>query len=123
MNKIEVVKDIINLARNFYRADNKLSMVDLFKQATSDNLLESIGMADIESCLRDCPECIAAWIKWSDNKRTNEGWTLKQLSLNQYRVAYFTSKMGLLKEEFYSDATQACVLFIKRELEEIASFI
>lgn len=118
MNINKVIKEILELPMTYYKVRNK-SMLSLLKDTGYFETYDQIGEQDIYKVIVKYPEYIKEWLLWSENKRTDEGWYLKQDNGGKYIVGYL-SKISSTQTE-YPDASLACAAFIKHEIENIRS--
>ena len=119
MNKHQIIdiRNIIFLPKQFYD-ENNISIYSLLKRSGYFDYYNQISEANIFDELTKYPECIDLWLNWSENKRSNSGWYLKENENGKYIVGYFPAKENLNAIE-YVDRTEACAVFIKREIEDI----
>lgn len=109
-----------NLAHD-YRARN-MSPNALMAESGYREHRTAIDVEKIRTHVAAHPELIGQWIGYSGNKRVSSGWYLSADSVNgPYVVGYFPSSDPSKAEKKYSDGIEACAIYIKHELESIAS--
>ena len=118
MNTInDVVVGIIQLAKKIAESSNSTTH-SLLKETGYFDIHAQISVAAIQAELRLHPSCISDWVQFSEDKRTTDGWYLKQDGAN-YEVGFCSlSKKDTLPEK-YTDKIEACAAFIKHEIEAI----
>lgn len=117
----DVVNKIIYLPLDFISPDNDKSIYSLLKETRYFETYSQINEDILLNALTEHPECINAWLSYSENKRTSSGWYFKQNNQEKYIVGYFSSKEDYEKNE-YSDIKIACAFFIKQEIESIRKY-
>lgn len=116
MEKNQIIKSVLRLPENFYSAQN-VSIYSLLKGTGYFELYTEINEKDIFDLLIQYPEHIKQWLNWSENKRSS-GWYFKGSESQKYIVGSFPDN-GELKSSEYTNAAEACSVFIKREIEDI----
>jgi hypothetical protein len=116
MNAIEIVNKILDMPSKFYSEGN-ISIYTLLKNTGYFEMHNQIDELIIFSCLEAQKEKIDQWFDWSENKRVNTGWYLKEES-EKFIVGYI-KEGGNLNGSTYSDKRKACASFIKKEIETI----
>lgn len=117
MNTKDTVNKILSIPREFNNLRNT-SIYSLLKESGYFETYNQVKEVDIAEALKKQPECITDWLMWSEDKRSSSGWYLKQNEFGKYTVGYFPERKDFKLTE-YSDLTEACAVFIKREIEEI----
>jgi hypothetical protein len=116
MNAIEIVNKILDMPSKFYSEGN-ISIYTLLKNTGYFEMHNQIDELIIFSCLEAQKEKIDQWFDWSENKRVNTGWYLKEES-EKFIVGYI-KEGGNLNGSTYSDKRKACASFINKEIETI----
>jgi hypothetical protein len=77
---------------------------------------ESVTETLIAQRLADLPEQCDAWIGYSQDRRTNSGWTIQHKN-GTYTVQYYPNGSTVLK---FTDISAACAAFAMREIKSLA---
>ncbi len=77
---------------------------------------------NIAKALVQSPEYIDAWIGWSEDKRVTAGWCIQKKENGYYLVRYYPPNKDYIQMS-YSNITNACAAFIKREVEDVRNSI
>lgn len=64
-------------------------------------------------------DCIESWLAWPEDKRSTNGWYLLRKENDKYVVGNIGSDGQINEKLEFDDATKACSVFIKREIESI----
>jgi hypothetical protein len=113
----EVLKKIVFLPHTFNSLMNK-SVYDLLKESGYFELYNDISEKAIRIHLEKYPECVNEWMSYSEDKRCSSGYYL-QKNEKKYIVGYLDDKTKKqMKKEFTSE-TEACAVFIRKEIENI----
>src|SRR5206468_11039942 len=96
----ELIKNIISLAEKFYAGANK-SIRSLFEEIEYPAGIDEPGEDEILLALLDNPRCIEDWFRWSEDKRTSEGWYIKEKS-GKFELGYFPTG----KNKMYADKAE-----------------
>ncbi|MEW6233736.1 MAG: hypothetical protein AB1566_15690 [Chloroflexota bacterium] len=96
------------------------SIYDLLKQSGYFEQHDQVDESGLREALSRHPEYIDEWISYSEDKRTDSGWYIKQEG-NCVTVGYFQRGHTKNRDASYADLTDACAAFIRRELEDIRS--
>lgn len=76
---------------------------------------QRITVGDIQKALEQQPDCIPAWVQYSEDKRTNSGWFIRHEGAQMYTIGFFSKGI----EFKYHDRTEAIANFIKFEIDEL----
>jgi hypothetical protein len=106
------------LPREFHSLGN-VSVFSLLKATGYFELYDQISEADIGAALTRRPECVDAWMQYSEDKRTPSGWYFTSNDEGCYEVAYLANAYTRTNRVQYDDAIKACASFIKHEVESI----
>ena len=117
MEKDQIIKSILRLPEIFYTEQNK-SIYSLLKKTGYFESFTEVNEKDIFDLLIQHPEYIKLWLNWSEDKRSSSGWYFKGSEDRKYIVGYYPDN-GEIKLSEYTNAAEACSVFIKREIEEI----
>jgi len=116
MEKVNVIKNIINLPQEFCKGS--VSIFSLLQESGYFDLYEQITEKDIKEELTQHLECIKEWLLYSEDKRNTSGWYFVQNNIEKYIVGYFSLEENEITYE-YLDKVEACAVFIKKEIETI----
>jgi hypothetical protein len=119
MDAAAIMTCVVRIAQKFFdRGD--VSMYSLLQESGYFDVAGKASENDILQALKDSPESVAGWLRWSEDKRTGSGWFLIQTDQGRYMVGY--RRDGTLTEqcETYADVTEACAAFIFREVKDIS---
>lgn len=111
------VIQIIDLPVKFYASGNEESMISLLSKTGYFRNYDQVSVEAIQEVLFDYPEKTRDWLEWSENKRTDQGWFLKQQG-SFYVLGRISGNEEFDKREFTS-LLKACASFIKLEIEEM----
>ena len=116
-NKNKIITGIIHLPKIFLIVKD-ISIYSLLKKTGYFENDSNIDENDILKVLLINQNFISDWLTWSDNKRVSAGWFFQKGENNKYKVGYFPFSENLKQIEF-TNASEACAAFIKREIEDI----
>jgi hypothetical protein len=109
-----------SLARD-YRGKN-MSPMALLAASGYRKHRDTIDVAKIRKYVEQHPELVGDWMAYSDNKRTSTGCCFyAESSSGPYVLSYFPSRNPSKTDQKYSNESEACAVYIKYELESIAS--
>ncbi len=117
MKQIKEVFNIISIPSRFYLDGNNHSFHDLLKESGYLEIYKELSENLLSEVLKSNPENFQAWLNWSEDKRTSEGWFL--------RTDGKTFEVGQINGENYEnlinfeDKFEACSSFIIKELDFI----
>jgi hypothetical protein len=117
MNTETIISSIVNLPDKFYNIGNA-SIYSLLKETGYFENHKDVNETTILKYLVNHAECVNQWLCWSEDKRSTSGWYLRKNEDGKYIVGYFPIEKKFQSIE-YSDITEACTAFIKREIEDI----
>ena len=109
------VEDVCRLAWD-YQAMRTMSARELIARSGYRDRWSSITVALLADTLGEHPDWVDAWIQWSADKRVSSGWYITPCGQSAFDVGYHPTKPPIR----YSDRTQACAVFVRNELAEIA---
>jgi hypothetical protein len=118
MDVSDIADQIVALPRVFHERGN-VSPFSLLKSTGYFKAHHHISAAEIRAALLRSPESVREWMEYSEDKRTTSGWYVKQNDDRRYEVGYFAEDGDYHNRVQYSDRIDACVSFIKHEIEEI----
>ena len=116
MTIAETVAKVIRLPELHNRGD--MSVQELLRQSGYFEMHEEVTEDTIRESLSQHPECVDAWIQFSEDKRTDRGWFITQESEDRYLVGYHPRSVDAFPQA-YSDRVKACAAYTKREIEDI----
>ena len=134
MTTDEVVENLIRLPSDFERLGTE-SAVSLVEKSGFLELPEALVSERLITLLRENPSVVETWLIWSENKRTDEGWVLRE-NEELFEVFHF-SAIGaspvpgvpcgwrggtyvVSEKQVFNDRFEACAEYIKREIRSIA---
>lgn len=119
MDTNNIIIKIINLLERFYNIENEESIYSLLQSTGYFEKYNQVQESKINEILNQYPKCVNQWLNWSENKRSSSGWYFKKDDQEgNYIVGYYPDKENFKSIE-YSNVTEACATFIKREIEQI----
>ena len=66
--------------------------------------------------LREHPDWVEAWYRWSADKRVSSGWYIARRGEAAFEVGYYPA----IPPVRYGDRVEACAVFVRYELASIA---
>jgi len=117
MTKPNTVINIINIPVEYNKRDD-VSIFSLIEESGYFNAHDQITYDDIRAAIVEYPESVNAWLQYSEDKRSSDGWYFKPADQG-YEVGFFGQKMIDRKHQIYSNRLEACAVFIKNEIEAI----
>lgn len=119
MDLISIIKKIIFLPIEFGKNNNNQSIYSLLQLTGYFDVYDKITETAILQELINHLDCVEYWLAWSENKRSTNGWFFLKKESGMYVVGNIGLN-GQINEEFeFDDATKACTVFIKKEIESI----
>ncbi len=116
---LEALERACRLAHDFHRRGD-VSPWRLLRDSGYLQWRAKIDVAALTRFFVDHPELIGEWLVYSDNKRVSSGWYFTgDTADGPYVVGYFPADLNKQEKQFAS-AADACALFVKCELEEMA---
>ncbi len=122
MNQNCIVVKICTLPEQLKTEKNK-SFLQILQEQGFGRSEEVASIEDIENYLRNNTNLIESWLLYSMDKRTNKGWYFTKEDKKTYIVGYLSRNDNKKKESKYSNAIQACAIFIHNELDKILKTI
>ena len=115
--KDQIINKILRIVKDFN--NSTVSIHDLLEQTKYSKHANQISEHDLYTKLKASPGIVNDWFSYSEDKRTDRGWYIKQINKNTFIVG-FLDETG--KKEFkYRDKLKACAKFIKHEIDMILS--
>lgn len=118
MSVAQTISTLIHLPRHFSSLGN-VSFYSLLKESGYFAVHDQVSESAIREAIVRHPECVEEWIRFSEDKRTNSGWFFHRDAAGCYAVGYFRVGVGVVQRIEYTEATEACAAFIKREVEDV----
>ena len=112
-----LINEIISFPLKFNNLED-ISLYSFLKEIGYFKHYNEVYENDVAKTLIQHPECINAWLNWSENKRVTSGWYIQNQENGHYVVGYYPSYEGNT-QIFYSDITNACAAFIIKEIEAV----
>ena len=120
MKNNDIVAKICSLPEQLERVNDK-SLVQLLKDTGVKKSKEAISVEGLKNYLRNNAGLVENWLLYSMNKRIDEGWYFEKENKVTYIVGYLFKNTSRKEELKYSDAIQACAIFIHNELADICN--
>jgi hypothetical protein len=118
MARDDVINNLIRIPRMLCHQPD-MSLDSLLEQSGYLGTHDEISESAIRGALTQNPDCIPDWSLLSENKRTSAGWFFIEEETDRYIVGYIDPVAGQVEKREYSDASEACAAFIKREVEHV----
>jgi hypothetical protein len=99
-----------------YHAIGTKTLIQLMEEAGYFENPSAVTESAIQSCLAKHPDFCAAWIGYSQARRTDSGWVI-DVRNGMFIVFYHPNGSTKLK---YNDRSAACAAFAIRELTSLA---
>lgn len=116
----KTIDKLINIPCEYYSIQTT-TFESLLKASGYFEIYSQINISDIIKAINLQAECIEHWLVWSADKRVNVGWYFKEGPLKKYIVGYYSSSEGFRNIIEYTNINEACAVFIKHEIEDVAS--
>ena len=115
----EVLRNVLFIPREFL-ALGTLSMVELLERSGYVRVANKPSAEEISAAIATHPDCVDDWLLHSSNQRSS-GWYFAKYPLG-YEVGLL---LGAEKKfvSFHSDATEACALYVKEELQTLENIV
>ncbi len=115
----EAIVRACNLAGDYY--SENLSQLALLEASGNRGHSQAINAVEIKGYVAQHPELVGRWIRYSADKRVDQGWYFTADSAaGPFVVGHFPGDPSK-PDETFSDGVEACARFIKNELDDIAS--
>lgn len=112
MNADTIIEKICRLPIDFYGGSK--SMVDLVSEYGIAEHSSALASTEIVRYVRNHPEVIDQWLKWSANKRVDSGWYFERQ--RDHLLVGFNPNGDSLR---FEDQATACAEYIVREVAAI----
>jgi hypothetical protein len=99
------------------RAQADVSPVELVRASGYLQDSMSVTIETIRAVLATHPDWVAAWLAYSQDKRTDSGWYVTQDGASGCLVGYYP---GAEPDRFH-DCVHACAVFVDHEIADIAA--
>lgn len=119
MDLIIIIKKIIFLPIEFGKNGNNESIYSLLQLIGYFDVYDKITENAILQELINHLDCIEHWLAWSENKRSTDGWFFLKKGSGVYVVGNIGLNGQVSEKLKFVDATEACAVFIKKEIESI----
>ncbi len=97
------------------------SAVDLVRRSGIRVHLDALSLDRIEMCLNRHSDWIDAWIRWSDDRRSTPGWSIRDCGPGGgYEVSYVDRAAGIDRREQFAERSRACAAFVDHEIRALA---
>jgi hypothetical protein len=116
----DVISKICSLAHDYFMLANK-SMNQLLEESGYFHSKDFITTEKIIEGLRENPNLISDWEKYSDFPPASQGWLFYKNDSTQWIVVYYDAckRPPLEKEQIFSSAFEACATYILIELANL----
>ena len=112
-----LINEIISFPEKFLRLGN-ISIYPFLKDIGYFKDYDQVQEDNIAKALIQQPEYINTWFGWSEDKRVTSGWYIQDKEDGNFLVGYFP-KNDEHPQVLYTNITNACAGFIKREIEDV----
>ena len=112
---MDVVARICEIPVEF-KARGDVSVLQLVRESGFGAQHATVTVDALGKYLRDKPDLIDAWFRYSEDKRTSSGWYILQRPDGQFEVAFFPKGQSLVT----ANRASACAEFVLREVRAIA---
>lgn len=112
MNTDTIIERVCRLPIDFYSGSK--SMVDLVSESGISDHPAALTNTEILKCVRNHPEVVDHWLKWSANKRVDSGWYFERR--RDHLLVGFNPNGDTLR---FEDQAAACAEYIVREVTAI----
>ena len=113
-NLEDILEKLVNIPIDFYEKGT-VSFYDLVQESGYWDVSSEISEVVIYNKLLNCPHVADSWIRWSEDKRTNEGWSCSSNDKSEYVVSYLSPEKEYVYGK-YKDKLEACAIYIKHEV-------
>ena len=96
------------------RSRSPLSLIDLLKGASYTRFRREVTAHELADYLRRHPELVEEWLRYSEDKRTSDGW---YFGTNGRRS--WIGQVGPTMPEYFDAPETACAEYILRELDSM----
>lgn len=100
-----------------FKTENK-SIYDLLQEIGYFENSDFVSKDLLEEYLKNNPETIKEWFFYSEDKRTSQGWYIKEKN-KTIAVGYFDNINSTTQEKIFDSLNKACAAFILNEIESI----
>lgn len=118
MINTDLIRNILLLPKTFCEVKT-VSMYELLKRTGYFEYYEQVSDRDLLKEIINCPEIVGDWISYSENKRTDVGNYIKQITESKYIVGQLCRPNNKIETIEFNCRDEACAAFIKMEIEEI----
>ena len=116
METERLIIDIINIPIKL-RESGSSSLHELLKAAGYRELFDLVSKHALMAELENDTECIAQWLLWRGDRKSDAGWDFTQTLNNKYAIGYYSPTEDSIIVEL-ADSSKACAMFIKLVIEE-----
>ena len=109
------VEDVCRLAWD-YHVMRTVSARELIARSGYSDRWPLLSVELLAGTLREHPDWVDAWIRWSEDKRVSSGWYLSRRGDTAFEVG----NRPTVPPIGYRDRTLACAVFVRHELASIA---
>lgn len=109
---------IVGLARENSSRERTQSFFELLEQTRYRALRPQLSIVVLQRYLKEHPEHLEEWERYSEDKRSSEGSYLSRLG-PLWEVGELTPR----RRQFFLSRSRACATFILRELDMLATYL
>lgn len=113
----EIIMSLVSIPLLMSDQKNDKSVRDLVEQLDYKLLNKANLESELETLLLEDSSKISDWLNWSENKRADKGWFIKDEN-GKYSVGYFEDN-SVSKTIKYTNEAKACASFIVNEISSI----
>lgn len=117
---VKIIERIVHIPHDFNTRGN-ISETNLTKESGYFEQHERINEYEIMQVLKNYPHLIAAWIQWSEDKRSTASWHFVKFDDGECIVDYSGTDADFYDIKTF-DEFETCAAFIKREVESNRKF-
>ncbi|MEM1368396.1 MAG: hypothetical protein AAGG02_10330 [Cyanobacteria bacterium P01_H01_bin.15] len=97
---------------------SNLSPVELHRAAGYPSRHTAISSTEIEHCLRDAPELVDAWLSYSADQRTGNGWYVTTSECGRFRWG----RLETGESELFTDGVVAVAKYAALKIQKIGEY-
>jgi hypothetical protein len=119
----ETITDAVSMMPQDFRRLGNMSMLGLLRASGYLTCPEAITEELLERAFVAQPERIDAWVLLSEDKRTSEGWYIRPPRACYIGATWEVGYHPNGPRQTFPGAARACAFFVKREAEDLRSYI
>jgi hypothetical protein len=114
----KTLADELVLVPRAFRDGNR-TLIEIVAELGYFETPAGISETSLRSALEKSPEVAGEWLAFSADKRTREGWYVRQLGDDLYEVGRMLAHGTVEERRTFRDKLTAIAAFIKRELDTL----